>query len=211
MLNDAHRTSPETRVGDPTSLVQIIEAIVIGASAGAVENLSELLPSLSAGLRVPVIVVVHVPEHPPSMLPQLFAGLCAVPVREPVDKQAIEAGTVWFAPQGYHLLVEADRSFALSVDAPVKFSRPSIDVLFESAADAYAEGLAAVVLSGASDDGAEGARAIRRAGGFVLVQEPRQALARTMPEAAIELADPQFIGSLSGIATTLRHMTGASP
>jgi two-component system chemotaxis response regulator CheB len=199
---------------DPTSSPdssRSADAIVIGASAGAVESLRELLPALSLSPRVPVIVVVHVPADRPSLLPQLFAGMCRVPVREPVDKQPLEGGVIWFAPPGYHLLIETDRSFALSVDAPVNFSRPSVDVLFESAADTYGAKLAAVVLSGANEDGAQGAEAVRKAGGFVLVQEPALALARSMPEAAIHRADPQLVGSLAEIAATLSHLCGALP
>jgi two-component system chemotaxis response regulator CheB len=204
MLTDP-RSSPSNRSAP------VADAIVIGASAGAVESLSELLPALSLSPRVPVVVVVHVPADRPSLLPQLFGGMCRVPVREPIDKEPLEGGVIWFAPPGYHLLVETDRSFALSVDPPVNFSRPSVDVLFESAADTYGDKLAAVVLSGANDDGAQGAHAVRRAGGFVLVQEPAQALARRMPEAAIHRADPQLVGSLAEIATTLGRLMGASP
>jgi two-component system, chemotaxis family, protein-glutamate methylesterase/glutaminase len=187
------------------------DAIVIGASAGAVESLSELLPPLSVALSVPVVVVVHLPPRRPSVLPGLFQTLCSAPVAEPVDKQPVAAGTIWFAPPDYHLLIERDHTFALSVDPPVKFSRPSLDVLFESAADCYGARLAAVVLTGASDDGARGAQRVRAAGGHVLVQDPALALARTMPEAAIELADPQFVGGLAQIAATLRDLTGVSP
>jgi two-component system chemotaxis response regulator CheB len=203
-------TDPTSSPGSSRS-APAADAIVIGASAGAVESLRELLPALSLSPRVPVIVVVHVPADRPSLLPQLFAGMCRVPVREPVDKQPLEGGVIWFAPAGYHLLIESDRSFALSVDPPVNFSRPSVDVLFESAADTYGAKLAAVVLSGANDDGAQGAEAVRKAGGFVLVQEPGQALARSMPEAAIHRADPQLVGSLAEIATTLSQLIGALP
>jgi two-component system chemotaxis response regulator CheB len=188
-----------------------VDAIVIGASAGAVETLQQLLPILSPGLRVPAVIVVHVPARHPSMLPELFGSLCDIPVREPVDKQPVAAGTIWFAPADYHLMIERDHTFALSIDAAVNFSRPSVDVLFETAADAYGAQLAAVVLTGGSEDGAEGARKIRRAGGVVLVQDPGEALMRIMPEAAIRMADPQLIGTVVRIAQTLRGLTGATP
>jgi two-component system chemotaxis response regulator CheB len=136
---------------------------------------------------------------------------CSVPIREPVDKEPISGGTIWFAPADYHLLVEAERTFALSVDAPVKYSRPAIDVLFESAALAYGPGTAAVVLTGASDDGSDGAAAVRARGGHVYVQDPAQAEAPYMPEAAIRRASPHYIGPLQGIAEQLRASTGWCP
>lgn len=187
-----------------------LEAVVIGASAGAIEALRELMPPLSRQLRLPIIVVVHLPARRKSLLPELFAPLCAVPVSEPLDKQPIGGSGIWFAPPDYHLLIEA-RRFAFSLEAPVHFSRPSVDVLFESAAYAYGASLTGVVLSGASDDGAAGARSIRQHGGQVYVQDPGQALVRTMPEAAIRLADPQFVGSLAAIASLLCDFTGWSP
>jgi len=177
---------------------------VIGASAGAIDALQVLLPPVSRGLQVPVVVVVHLPPRRKSLLPELFAPMCAAPVLEPLDKQPVACGHIFFAPAEYHLLIEVDRSFALSIDAPVNYSRPSVDVLFESAAYAYGAGLTAVVLSGANDDGAVGALAVRELGGHVYVQDPEEALVRTMPDAAIRLAQPQFVGPLSEIAALLR-------
>jgi two-component system chemotaxis response regulator CheB len=187
-----------------------LEAVVIGASAGAIEALRELLPTLSRQLWQPIIVVVHLPPRRQSLLPELFSPLCAVPVTEPLDKQPISGSGIWFAPADYHLLIDA-RRFAFSLEPPVHYSRPSVDVLFESAACAYGASLTGVVLSGASDDGAAGARSIRQHGGHVYVQDPGQALVRTMPDAAIRLAAPQFVGSLAAIATLLCDFTGWSP
>jgi len=183
------------------------EAIVIGASAGAVEALSLLLPCVPRDARVPIIVVVHLPPNRPSLLPQLFALRCQARVAEPEDKEPVAARTVWFAPSNYHLLIEQDRTFSLSVDEPVRFSRPSIDVLFESAADAFGSKLWGIVLTGANDDGARGALAIRNAGGTVVVQDPDTAVAREMPNAAIASANPQIVASLSEIADLLRQAT----
>ena len=135
-----------------------VEAIVIGASAGALEALSAILPALPEGFRLPVIVVVHVPPDKRSVLAELFQAKCRVSVREAEDKEPIVGGTVYFAPPDYHLLVEADEHLSLSSDEPVLFSRPSIDVLFESAADAYGPALIAIILTGANQDGAEGMR-----------------------------------------------------
>jgi two-component system chemotaxis response regulator CheB len=180
-----------------------IEAVVIGASAGAIDALGELLPGLPAGTPWPVVVVVHLPPQKPSLLPALFGRKCALAVREPEDKQPILPG-IWFAPPDYHLLVETTRSFAFSIEPPIHHSRPSIDALFQTAADAYGAGLVGVVLTGASGDGAEGARAIREAGGFVVVQDPTTAEARMMPARAVERAEPQWVASLPEIAEALR-------
>ncbi len=179
-----------------------VQAIAIGASAGAVQALSHLLPRLPADYPVPVLVVVHVPADP-SGLTRLFATKCKVQVREPEDKEPIVAGTAYFAPSGYHMLVEADGSIALSVEEPVHFSRPSIDVLFESAADLYGSGLIAVVLTGANEDGARGAAAVHAAGGTVLVEDPANAFAPTMPMGALARCPSAKALSLDAIAAYL--------
>jgi two-component system chemotaxis response regulator CheB len=125
------------------------EAVVIGASAGALEVLSNLLPALPSDYRLPILIVVHLPPDNTSLFAELIRARCAIRVREAEDKEPIEPGVVYFAPPDYHLLVEEDKRLSLSDDEPVLFSRPSIDVLFESAADAYAGGLIGVVLTGA--------------------------------------------------------------
>lgn len=189
--------------GTDVHLPERIEAVVVGASAGAIEALATLLPALPASTPWPVIVVVHLPPNQPSLLSSLFSRKCAMKVLDPQDKQPI-VPAVWFAPPDYHLIVEADRSFSLSIDHPVNHSRPSVDVLFESAADAYGSALVGIVLTGANDDGAEGARAIRAAGGFVIAQDPATAEVPAMPASAIERAHPQWVAPLSQIATRLR-------
>lgn len=186
------------------------EALVIGASAGAVDALSQLLPVVPRASRIPVVVVVHLPANRPSLLPDLFAPRCAAHVREPGDKQPVSAGTIWFAPSNYHLLLERERTFSLSIEPPVNFSRPSIDVLFESAADAFGSKLCALVLTGSNDDGARGALGIRRQGGLVAVQDPRHAEAREMPQAAIIAADPQVIATLPELAQLISQVTRAA-
>jgi two-component system chemotaxis response regulator CheB len=178
------------------------QAIVIGASAGAVQALSEILPRLPADYPLPVLIVVHVPDAP-SGLVSLFASKSAVAIREPEDKEPILPATVYLAPPGYHLLVEADRSIALSADQPVLFSRPSIDVLFESAADAFGAGLTAIIMTGANDDGARGAAAAHRAGGTVLVEDPASAYAAAMPTAALARCPAARALSLDGIVDHL--------
>lgn len=161
------------------------DAVVIGGSAGSVEALGVLLPALPATLQAAVMVVVHLPRNRPSLLCNIFQSRCALPLREANDKEPIAPGTVYFAPPDYHLLVDAGPALALSVDAPVHFSRPSIDVLFESAADVYGAKLIGILLSGANQDGARGLAAIEARGGLAIVQDPASAGVRTMPDAAV--------------------------
>jgi two-component system chemotaxis response regulator CheB len=182
------------------------EAVVIGASAGALEALSVILPMLPAGFSLPLVVVVHVPPDKRSVLAELFQAKCRIPVREAEDKEPIIGGTVYFAPPDYHLLIEMDKSLSLSSDAPVLFSRPSIDVLFESAADAYGAALIAIVLTGANQDGAKGMHAVVEAGGIALVQNPDSAFASAMPQAAIAMCPSARVMSLQAIATYLQKV-----
>ena len=196
---------------DLRSHLATCEAVIIGASSGAIEALNQLLPVIPAAARIPVIVIVHLPPDRPSLLPELFATRCSARVAEPEDKQPMNPGTIWFAPSNYHLLLESDHSFSLSIDAPVNFSRPSIDVLFESAADSLGSKLCAVVLTGANADGALGASVIRRQGGLVIVQDPRTAEAKEMPSAAIASASPQIVASLPEIADLIVLLTRAAP
>jgi two-component system, chemotaxis family, protein-glutamate methylesterase/glutaminase len=182
------------------------EAIVIGASAGALEALSVILPALPTDFGLPLIVVVHVPPDKRSMLAELFRAKCRIPVREAEDKEPISGGTVYFAPPDYHLLIEAEKSLSLSSDEPVLFSRPSIDVLFESAADAYGSALIAIILTGANQDGAKGMKAVVEAGGVALVQNPDGAFASAMPESAIEMCPGARVMSLDAIAAYLQEI-----
>jgi len=181
-------------------------AVVIGASAGAVEALSALLPSLPAQYPLPIIIVVHIPPDKKSALVDLFRIRCAMQVREAEDKEPISAATIYFAPPDYHLLIEMDKTLSLSSDEPVLFSRPSIDVLFESAADAFGAGLAAIVLSGANQDGAKGLRAAVEAGGTAIIQDPDEAFASAMPMAAIAECPSAAILSLTEIAVYLQGL-----
>lgn len=176
------------------------EAVVIGASAGAVDALTVILPALPSGYPLPVMVVVHVPPDKKSLMADLFRYKSRVGVREADDKEPLAPGTVYFAPPDYHLLVEPDRRLSLSSEEPVHFSRPSIDVLFESAADAFGAGLVGVLLTGASADGARGLRAVRDAGGAAIVQHPDEAAVPTMPRAAIAACPEASVMTLEQIA-----------
>ena len=182
------------------------DAVVIGASAGAVEALSRILPALPADYPIPILVVVHIPPDRTDLLASLFAAKCAIAVKEAEDKEPIRPGMIYFGPSDYHLQVEADRSVSLSADEPVYYSRPSIDVLFESAADAYGPSLIAIVLTGANQDGAKGLKAVAEAGGTAIVQSPEGAYASAMPEAAIAHCPSARVMSLEEIAAYLRDV-----
>lgn len=176
-----------------------VNAIVIGASAGGVEALLKLLTLLPRHFQLPIIAVLHLPERRESQLAELFRQRLLIEVCEAADKQDIEAATLYFAGPDYHLSVEKNHSFSLSCEAPVNFSRPSIDLLMESAADAYGPRLAGILLTGANQDGAAGLAQIGEQGGLTVVQDPKEAQASTMPEAAILKRQPDLILRLDGI------------
>ena len=186
------------------SLAHPPQAVVIGASAGAVEALSALLPTLPADYPLPIMIVVHLPSDKKSVLAELFRQRCKIVVCEAQDKEPIASGTVYFAPPDYHLQVEKNKHLSLSGEEPVLYSRPSIDLLFETAADAYGEGLIGIILTGANHDGAHGLRAVEDAGGIAIVQQPDQAAARAMPESALKNCANARALSLEQIAAFLQ-------
>ncbi len=161
--------------------------LVIGGSAGSLEPLMAILAELSPTFTAPIGVVVHMLPNQPSHLTSLLARSGTRRVTEPEDKQPLEASTIYVAPPNYHMLIERGRSIALSVDEPVNFSRPSIDVLFESAADAFGKYTIGILLSGSNADGAAGLKHIADAGGIALVQRPASAAYAVMPQAALHL------------------------
>lgn len=183
-----------------------VDAVVIGASAGAVEALSRLLTGLPPRIELPILIVVHVPGRQPSQLVSLFRRKCRVEIKEAEDKEPIVPGTVYFAPADYHVLIEQDLTFSLSLDPAVNFSRPSIDVLFESAADVYGSRLLGIILTGASSDGAAGLRAIAAAGGSALCESPEQARASAMPRAALAACPSARALALPELADVLRTL-----
>jgi two-component system, chemotaxis family, protein-glutamate methylesterase/glutaminase len=187
----------------PAGFAFAAEMVAIGASAGGVDALLTLLDGLQPPLRAAVAIVLHLPEGRDSRLVDVFAMRLRVPIGEAQPHAPMQAGHVYFAPPGYHLLVEADRSFSLSCDPPVLFSRPSIDVLFESCAEALGETVAAMLLTGANEDGAQGLARIHAAGGLTAVQDPAEAAHATMPAAALRLAQPDFVLPLAGLRVLL--------
>jgi two-component system chemotaxis response regulator CheB len=183
-----------------------IEAVVIGASAGGVDALVDLLPALPPDFGPATVCILHVPADRESRLAELFAARLALPVREAVDKAPVEGGTVYFAGAGYHLSIEHDRVFSISCEPPVHYARPAIDLLMESAADAYGAGLAGILLTGANTDGADGMQRIRQRGGLTVVQDPQEAQAPAMPQGAIRKCEPHLVLPLAAIRALLPQL-----
>ena len=181
-------------------------AVVIGFSAGGLNAVKVVLPALPMAFPAAVIIVRHVAEQTECDLPRLLRDRCLLPLRPAEEKELIHPGVVYVAPPGYHLLVESDRSFSLSVDEPVNYSRPSIDVLFETAAEAYGSELIGVVLTGANRDGSAGLKRIKELGGCAVVQDPATAEAELMPESAIEAAAVDHIVDIMEIGPLLAEL-----
>jgi two-component system, chemotaxis family, protein-glutamate methylesterase/glutaminase len=179
------------------------EVIAVGASWGGLQALGTLLEGIPREVEQPIVVAQHrSSESTRGVLETLLQHHIGRPVREPGDKEPIEAYHVYVAPADYHLLVE-DGHFALSVEARVQFARPSIDVLFESIAERYGERAIGVVLTGANEDGAAGLAAIKRSGGISIVQDPKTATRRAMPEAALAATEADAILPLEDIGRFL--------
>ena len=187
------------------------EIVVIGSSWGGLGALKIILGSLPADFRLPVVIAQHrsVGSRDEG-LAAYYNARCQLRVCTVEDKQPLEGGAVFFAPPDYHLFVEGGH-FALSVDGPVQFSRPSIDVLFESAVDSFGGGVIAVVLTGANADGAEGLAVVQGAGGFTIVQDPEGAEKPEMPRAALEtVPEPGAVLGLDEIGPYLTKLAGES-
>jgi two-component system, chemotaxis family, protein-glutamate methylesterase/glutaminase len=181
----------------------IYETILIGVSAGGMRALTEIIPRLPEDFSVPVIVLQHLGPDGGDYLATHLDQISAVRVKEAEEGEVVEPGTVYTAPAGYHLLLEDDRSFALSGEPPVNYSRPAIDVLFESAVQVCGEQLIGLILTGANSDGAKGLAEIKAAGGLTIVQNPETAEADAMPLAAIRASSVDHILDLGGIAPFL--------
>lgn len=181
------------------------DLVVVGGSAGAIDALRAILSRLPAGFPSAVAVVIHIPADGPSLLPQVLATAGAPPMKVAEDKEPIVPGTIYFAPPDYHLLVESGRTFALSLDDRVHFSRPAIDVLFESAAAAYGDRLVGVILSGGNSDGARGLRAVSDAGGMTVVQSLESSEMIAMPAAALQAAPDSIEMDAASLAELLRR------
>lgn len=180
--------------------------VVLGGSAGALTALEPVLGALGPEFPLPVAATLHVLPGSPSLLVEVVSRRCALRVREADDKLPLEPGTLTFAPPDYHLLVESDLRASLSLDAREHFCRPSIDVLFGSAAASLGPRVVAVLLSGANADGARGLAAVRAAGGLALAQDPATCACPEMPLAAVALGAPERVLSPSALGAALRAL-----
>lgn len=198
MIKSIEKSSnPQSAIHNPK------EAVVIGVSAGGINALGKILPALPDDFPLPVIIVQH--RHPTSddQIIRIFNKKSSLTVKEADDKENIKPGIVYIAPPDYHLLIENDKTFSLSLDGPVNYSRPSIDVLFESASDVYGPYLIGIILTGANNDGSYGLKRIKERGGLAIVQNPETAEADIMPRAAIAAAKIDRVLTLERIVPFL--------
>lgn len=211
----------------PALIGSVYELVVIGTSLGGLHALEVLLSGLPKHFAVPVAIAQHRHRDTDELLCNILQDHCALPVKEAEDKEAIASGCVYLAPADYHLLVEAGQrqkgwqgedhrgsaahTFALSTEAPVAHARPSIDALFESAADAYGERAIGVILTGASNDGARGLARLKAHGSLAVVQDPTTAQSPTMPNAAIAAVASDWILPLQDIASLIVNLCHPVP
>jgi two-component system, chemotaxis family, protein-glutamate methylesterase/glutaminase len=182
------------------------QAVVIGVSAGGIDALRELLALIPVDFNLAVVIVQHLHPQQDRFFIEYLGECCAIPVQEAEEKESVSPGVVYFAPANYHLLIESDRTFSLSVDEKVNFSRPSIDVMFETAAETYGSKLIGIVLTGASKDGAAGLRRIKEGGGMTIVQDPATAEFPIMPAAAMGETEVDYVMDLTQIGRFLAAM-----
>lgn len=182
------------------------KAVVIGASSGGTKALKTILSVLPSGFALSVIIVMHRHKETDSYLELSLNNGCKLNVKQADEKEEIRAGVVYVAPPNYHLLIEDDGTFSMSVGEVVNYARPSVDVLFESAADVYGQRLIGIILTGANKDGSQGLKKINEKGGLTIVQSPETAEVADMPRAAMEAAKPDYVLPLEAIGHFLREL-----
>jgi two-component system chemotaxis response regulator CheB len=185
--------------------IKRFEAVAIGTSAGGIEALSFLLPHIPGNTRKAFFVVQHITADSDSYYIKLLKSKCRAKVREACNTEEIVPGKIYFAPPDYHLLIEKDLTLTLSAEEKVNFSRPSIDVLFETAAEAFRNMLTGILLTGVNRDGSAGLKRINELGGKTIVQKPEDAAFPEMPLSALKLLKPDSIFTLEEIARWLRN------
>lgn len=183
------------------------DAVVIGVSAGGMNALRTILTALPQSFPLPIAIVQHIAPQSDAYLSGYLDKLSAITVKEAEDKELMRPGTAYLAPAGYHLLINPDETFSFSVDPPVNFSCPAIDVLFESAADVFKDKLIGIVLTGASADGSQGLKKIKAQGGILIVQNPETAEVPYMPQAALDAVQVDYIVNLDEISSLLLQLT----
>lgn len=182
------------------------DAIVIGVSAGGLAALELILPQLDALFPIPIYIVQHISPDSDNYMALHFDRRCRMDVKEAEDKEVPRPATVYFAPPNYHLMIEYDRTLSLSIEPRVNFSRPSVDVLFETAAEAYTDKLLGIILTGANNDGAVGLAKVKRFGGYAIVQSPDTAEADAMPSAAIDATEVDQVLPLDEIGSFIKSL-----
>jgi len=180
--------------------------ITIGVSAGAMEALSVIIPKLPATFSIPVVIIQHISPHSDNYMTRYLNTISDIYVKEVDEKEKVRPGVVYTAPPNYHVLLEDDETFSLSVDERINFARPSIDVFFESAADVYRSLLMGVILTGANNDGSKGLKFIKKMGGTTIVQDPKTADVDGMPKAALESTKVDYILPLEEIGPFLAKL-----
>ena len=180
--------------------------IAIGVSAGAMEALSIIIPKLPANFSIPVVIIQHISPQSDNYMTRYLDTISAIRVKEVDEKERIRPGVVYTAPPNYHVLLEEDETFSLSVDERINFARPSVDVFFESAADVYRSHLVGVILTGANNDGSKGLKLIKKVGGLTIVQDPNTAEVDGMPRAAIEATKVDHVLPLEEIGPFLAKL-----
>ncbi len=191
-------------------LIKNCEAVVVGGSTGSIEVLLKVLPSLPFPLSFALIIVLHRKNTADSTLANLLSLKTNNPLREVDDKDSVRPGTIYLAPADYHLLIERDKVFSLDDSEKINYSRPSIDVTFESAADVYGSSLVGILLSGANADGTTGLKSIKKAGGILIAQQPESALVAFMPQQAILHTSIDFILDIPELIDFIKSINSAS-
>ena len=182
------------------------KCIVIGVSAGGMEALDRLFASIPKDFPLPIIIVQHLHKSNIGYFLEYYNQRCALNVKEADEKEPIKPGNIYFAPAGYHLLIEDDETFTLSAAEKVNFSRPSIDILFESAAYVYGSQLIGIILTGANNDGAKGMKLVKKYGGLTIVQDPNEAEYPVMPQAAIDEVKMDYVLPIKAIIELLINL-----
>lgn len=193
------------------SNVRPFKAVVIGVSTGGVTALKRLLGALPVNFPIPILVTTHITPDSDDALAVLLDSLCAIRVKEADEHETITPGTVYLAPANYHLLIERSGNLSFSIDPPVNFARPSVDVLFESAAEVYGAAVIGIILTGAGFDGSRGLLKIKNNGGMAIVQDPVDAEMDSMPRSALKLLKADYVVQLSEIPALLIKVLGEYP
>ena len=182
------------------------KAVVIGGSAGSIDVLLKLLPALSPVFPFTIIIVLHRKNYTDSSLADLLASKTTISIQEVEDKDVVNPGTIYLAPANYHLLIEKEEVFSLDDSEKVNYSRPSLDVTFESAADVYGSSLVGIILSGANADGTAGLNAVKKAGGISIAQKPETAQSSFMPQQAILHAPIDYVLDVEELAVFINSL-----